>query len=80
VQAPGRPTAVLATHRQPAATRRTAGPTTRDAANATALGSAALPFTGSDTRLLLAVASVLLITGSGLLLRASVLGARHRPS
>jgi LPXTG-motif cell wall-anchored protein len=39
-----------------------------------------LPFTGSDTRMLLAVAGALLLAGSGLLCRASVVGKRHRSS
>jgi hypothetical protein len=82
VQAPGRPAAVaVATHRQPlVATRRTAGTTTSDATIANAVGTAALPFTGSETRMLLAVASALLLGGSVLLWRASVLDQRHRSS
>jgi hypothetical protein len=44
------------------------------------VGRAALPFTGSDTRMLLAVASALLLGGSVLLCRASVLDQRHRSS
>ena len=81
VLASGEPAAVLATHRQPlAATRRTAARTTRDPATATALGSAELPFTGSDSRMLLAVAGALLLGGSGLLWRASLLDQRHHSS
>jgi LPXTG-motif cell wall-anchored protein len=44
------------------------------------MGSASLPFTGSDTRMLLAVAGALLLGGSSLLGRASALGRRHRGS
>jgi hypothetical protein len=75
-----RPAAVVpAVQRQPlAATRRTAGTTTRDAANGYAVGPA-LPFTGSDSRMLLALAGALLLGGSALLLRASVLDQRQRP-
>jgi hypothetical protein len=70
----------VATHRQPlVATRRTAG-TTSDATISNAVGTAALPFTGSETRMLLAVASALLLGGSVLLWRASVLDQRHRSS
>jgi hypothetical protein len=59
---------------------RTPRTTTSDAIVANAVGTAALPFTGSDTRLLLAVASALLLGGSVLLCRASVLDERHRSS
>jgi LPXTG-motif cell wall-anchored protein len=75
--------AVLAGHHQlAAATRRTADTTTPHAATASAMGSAeVLPFTGSDTRTLLAVAGALLLAGSGLLCRASVVGGKqHRSS
>jgi hypothetical protein len=61
-------------------TPRTPRTTTSDATVANAVGTAALPFTGSDTRLLLAVASALLLGGSVLLCRASVLEERHRSS
>ena len=60
-----------------AATRRTAGTTARDPATAYAAGPA-LPFTGSDSRMLLALAGALLLGGSALLLRANVLDQRHR--
>jgi len=81
--ASGQPaTAVLIAHHQlAAATRRTAGTTTRHAATGSAMGSAdVLPFTGSDTRVLLAMAGALLLAGSGLLCRASVVGKHHRSS
>jgi LPXTG-motif cell wall-anchored protein len=62
--------------RQPlAGTRRTAGTTTGDAAYAV---GPSLPFTGSDSKMLLALAGALLLAGSALLLRASVLDQRHR--
>jgi hypothetical protein len=38
------------------------------------MGSQMLPFTGSDTRMLLAVAGVLLLAGSGLPSRAGPVG------
>jgi hypothetical protein len=59
---------------------RTPRTTTGEATVANAVGTAALPFTGSDTRLLLAVASALLLGGSVLLCRASVLDQRRRSS
>jgi LPXTG-motif cell wall-anchored protein len=63
-----------------AAARRTAATTTGDGTVGNAVGPAALPFTGSDTRMLLAVAGALLLGGSVLLLRASVLDERHHSS
>jgi hypothetical protein len=78
--APAGQAAVPVVHRQPPATRRAAGAATGYAETATAMGSASLPFTGSDTRMLLAVAGALLLGGSSLLGGASALGRRHRGS
>jgi hypothetical protein len=78
-QPPDQPEAVLlAPDRQPlAGTRRGAGASARDAASGYAVGPE-LPFTGSDSRLLLALAGALLLGGSALVLRASVLDQRQR--
>jgi hypothetical protein len=76
--APGQPAAVLTAYRQlAAAPRPTAGSATRPAATPSAMGSQMLPFTGSDTRMLLAVAGVLLLAGSGLRSRAGPVGEDH---
>jgi hypothetical protein len=71
-----RPVVVPAVQRQPlAGTGRTARTTTSDVAYAV---GPSLPFTGSDSKMLLALAGALLLGGSALLLRASVLDQRHR--